>query len=512
MSDKNFFNYFNYLVTGTSHGGPFNKVAKKRPRGRDGVFWKHDVAYGKYGSAAYYKWNDADNALLNKLSYSDPRNYLAMGYFALKKRIAPQLTIKSNSRNLSAEMPKRSRGGAYRPSSTAASSSGRGRVYGPSLGNVTSGEVHRFKAGLVSDKRLNKSFRFKRPRAHQNPKQLAALENPIVNWVFNGPTAGPNYTTNPIKEVSSQGGRQGVVPYGVWDGYIVNHPALRLANADDLQKIYRKMYEDVGHKMVTNAGPMPYNESGASAQAYMPSLRCLKYERTHAFFNVRNTIAYLEVWDIIHKVDDPGLNPAFMWKEALVKAGGNTSSDPTNVGNYGLNQARLNSVPPTQEDVWEVYDPGRRPGPDLKEWHKQFKVLRKRKIRMEPLSHYKMVTTIPGFTVSQHALFDQDSIADCISNVTLDLMVFVIGEKCYDNQAGNQHASYVPCNVTYTYRDDTSWTMHKRGFTTLNWETNGPAQFEDLLNDPHYVAITPAIGIPAGSAVHEEIASATIPA
>jgi len=95
---RNFFNYFNYALTGTEHGGPFNRVARKPPSGRrDRNFWKHDKAYGRLGKRAYTHWNKSDSRLLRKLSWSRPSDFLAKSYFSLKKRVAPRYVTKAKS-------------------------------------------------------------------------------------------------------------------------------------------------------------------------------------------------------------------------------------------------------------------------------------------------------------------------------------------------------------------------------------------------------------------------------
>lgn len=92
--------------------GPGSNMKKKnRPYNRlDQIAYDHDVAYGKYGKKAYYRYNKADRKFLHDLrtvkrNERDRAYYISKGYFNLKRLIAPKDKI-DLSQNKTKELSK----------------------------------------------------------------------------------------------------------------------------------------------------------------------------------------------------------------------------------------------------------------------------------------------------------------------------------------------------------------------------------------------------------------------
>ncbi len=105
-------NKWNYAITGTEHGGPFNVVSDTAPKDkRDRRFWKHDVGYSKLGNQAYYKYNLADANLLKSIAKSKhPGDYLPYYYFLLKKYLAPRMgNLRGQAKTMAARRSQRPR-------------------------------------------------------------------------------------------------------------------------------------------------------------------------------------------------------------------------------------------------------------------------------------------------------------------------------------------------------------------------------------------------------------------
>ena len=63
----------------------------------------HDLEYGKLGSAAYFKYNEADAKFRQQAAdISGPAARLTSGIWAVKQRITPHLSASTNQ-----EMPRR---------------------------------------------------------------------------------------------------------------------------------------------------------------------------------------------------------------------------------------------------------------------------------------------------------------------------------------------------------------------------------------------------------------------
>ena len=92
-----------WTLPGYSHCGPFNEVSSQPSSGLDEVCRQHDIEYGKLGSAAYFKYNQADAKFRQQAAdISDPAARLTSGIWAVKQRITPYLTDNTNQ-----EMPRR---------------------------------------------------------------------------------------------------------------------------------------------------------------------------------------------------------------------------------------------------------------------------------------------------------------------------------------------------------------------------------------------------------------------
>ena len=92
-----------WTLPGYPHCGPFNDVSDKPSSGLDEVCRQHDLEYGKLGSAAYFKYNDADAKFREQAAHiSGPAARLTSGIWAVKQRITPHLSASTDK-----EMPKR---------------------------------------------------------------------------------------------------------------------------------------------------------------------------------------------------------------------------------------------------------------------------------------------------------------------------------------------------------------------------------------------------------------------
>lgn len=79
------------------HCGPFNKIGRRARNRIDGICRKHDIAYGRYGWKAYFKYNKADEEFVNEMSKQPgiwPKIY--SGIFKAKKVIAPSFPEKDS--------------------------------------------------------------------------------------------------------------------------------------------------------------------------------------------------------------------------------------------------------------------------------------------------------------------------------------------------------------------------------------------------------------------------------
>lgn len=88
MFETKWANKWNYAITGTSHGGPFNKI-RKRPRNkRDAIYRDHDIGYQKLGAKAYFKYNKYDKQLIRRLNKSKSKwDILPRAFFKAKRNI-----------------------------------------------------------------------------------------------------------------------------------------------------------------------------------------------------------------------------------------------------------------------------------------------------------------------------------------------------------------------------------------------------------------------------------------
>lgn len=79
-------------LTRRPHMGPFNYVTPYKLSDADEVYRQHDIGYATEraaGRSPYTKWNKYDQQLLDAPAYGWP-DYIAKGFFGLKKLIAPK--------------------------------------------------------------------------------------------------------------------------------------------------------------------------------------------------------------------------------------------------------------------------------------------------------------------------------------------------------------------------------------------------------------------------------------
>lgn len=443
---KNFFNYFNYFLTGTEHGGPFNNVDPDPRTGRDGIFQRHDQAYGKIGDQAYTKYNPSDKTLLSEASWAHPGNIGAKTFFTAKRSFADSI-------DTDGEMP-------YK----------RARTMGGKPLLVKSAEFKATKQGGKKVQGVGKRHKHIGYDIQQYTIDTARADMPFVTWNMNGPLA-------PI-EIESDAGKQQVTALSGGDA---------VATRTDLQHIYHKLYDDIAHTQ-TNAGPKP--DYDADNIEDMPSLRCHGYTRQMKLFNTKDKTVYIEIYDCVAKknIDSTG-NSRDQFVNSLRLE---TAIAP---GNYGLHEARLNNTVPMVERTLTINDPGIRPNrKNSSTWFEHWKPIRRTRIKMEANTHYNYSIQIQGFEIPQAELFDGINTTDNIPDLTVQPLVFTIGETCYDNAVGHQQMSYMDSKITIERRDFTKWSIKRKATHALHFETNEPRNFNGpTTNTPFHLATDPAV-------------------
>lgn len=467
------FNYINYIITGTEHGGPFNSVSPTPPSDpRDRIFWEHDRAYGQLGPSAYFTYNQADEDLLRELpKHPHPQNFLALNYFRAKKQMSGGMRGFYSGTTFSPTPLKRQRLEYYSPSPAYAQ---RDALL---HGTASAQRFRAQKTQLPTKNASSKWGKSKLKRVPYNPNlnKWIRQHQPIVDWTMVGPAA-PDV-------VGSSTGVQGVrssTSLGLYDNLFMR---------DDLQKIYHKLWTDIRHGPASQA-----HDAYNNISSFQPTLKCHGYERELTLLNTGTTICYIEFWEFYCKTDQ---NPALGndWSAALTAAVAGGAKN-----NYGLHQTKSNTVIPTIETTYNITDPGARPDKSLIEFWNEYTLLRKHKVRLEPLASTKLKLKYPGFAVSQRKLFDTPAAATlpALERLTVSLLTFLIGEKCYDDTAGNQQTSYMPANVTINYVDRGFWSIEDFAPTRFKFKTNTPQAFGDAtVAEDHFIAANPVVAMPS---------------
>ena len=85
------------------HCGPFNRILKGPRNKVDSICRKHDIAYGKIGAKAYFKFSKADQDFINEMGKQPgARPWLYTKVFQAKKALAPELSSSSKSSDMAA--------------------------------------------------------------------------------------------------------------------------------------------------------------------------------------------------------------------------------------------------------------------------------------------------------------------------------------------------------------------------------------------------------------------------
>jgi len=480
---RNIFNSLNRIVTGHEHCGPFNAVSDKAPSNLvDRACWEHDIQYGELGTAAYFKFNQSDQQLLDTLAgQSDRGASIAKGYFGFKKAAFPVMPGYSKKRKYNTPVNLFGGGSGHANRATPFITP-RGKF------NLYEGNVIRYKASVLSNKRLRRG-RFKKQRYTPLRDMVTQYkqQNPIVSWKMIGGIDPPTLMVSPVGtqahhslDFQTAGFRKS--PYGMFF-------------RSDLIDIYEKLYIDVLRRGPVSAGAAGAGLGGSvgGPNDKKPTLYIHNHMRTLSIMNQMNSVGYIEVWEMVRK-DDTSRNPSADFNESLTVASGSA------FGFYGLRQMHLNSQQPTVEREELSTDPGRRPVG--KWWNQRWGVLKKTVIKLEPHAMTKHKVFCPGFSISHQRLFTNGdaTISEIIPNLTKYLMVFQIGERCYDNAEDAQAASYLPSHVSLTFEDHYVCSMRMSGPSVVRITTNIPDNFAlTSVVDRYAIADAPAIATTDGN-------------
>jgi len=492
---EDFAYYANRFITGTHHGGPFNKVLYDKEYPKDSeeyIYREHDIAYGKYGNKGYFYFNKADQDLLDKLPRGG-RNEIARAYFKLKKAVAPSMgeeeppNKKRKYNNMGDRMDlSEDRYGANWTRSPAPRTGREGMRAGamppPMVGAGSA--IQRYKASKLSTQtrtRGRSAAKFK--VVPYNPLRMAVDEmrkiNPWVEWKMMKTTVTPIQSSTGLQNPQSS---------------IIAGGAYSMMLRTDLKAIYNKLYTDIlrtettVEPNITAIGPSYYG---------MPHFRCHGWRRTMHLFNPKTTVSYIELYEFVRKNEDGDMtmDPLQYWELELDRA---TAAD---AGNYGLAEARLNSQVPTLDAQRLVTDPGERPEniPRIKtsRFWKTWGLLKKTRIRLEPTAKYDHVINIPGFSITHDELYSTTDTAQVIPGISIIMMPISIGERCYDNTAGNQRQSYMPTQTTVWYEDECKFSILKRDQHKYHFVTTVPAEFANAAPSITFVAAAPTVATPS---------------
>jgi len=319
--------------------------------------------------------------------------------------------------------------------------------------------------------------------------------HPKIYWKQIGQQM-PNFT--------STAGRQ-----GVFDSTMTNGKGLTMFTRSDLRAIYNKLMYDANlgaPKASIGTGHPGLGDISLINGFQPPSLEILSAKREFTLNNKLNMVAYFEMWELVSLENQEVRPPKGMWEAELIKA----TPDATSNGIYGLNALYRNTIAPLVDDTLDITDPGLRPFKNMRNFFKNWKVIRKTKFKLEPGTSVIHNCYTPAFSIANNTLYDPDDPASgYIQDVTKAWMCICIGEKCYDNTAGIQPMSYAPTSINMKYEDSFVFRIKPRGRRSFNFITNTPDQFANETFDANGyqfpVAALPAIGGPALTRPRETI-------
>jgi hypothetical protein len=500
MPETEFANYWNYLLTGTEHGGPANVVRDNPNNKRDRNFWLHDKGYSELGDKAYTHWNKYDQDLLDNIAGSwHPGDQLPKAYFSAKKSLAPSLE-KTTFPGFYTPPAKRLRGSLApeytgstinTPSMFSQTSTGTTRTFN---GGRASDRYVAFKARKLGQKGSIKSYRFKKQKK-MGISDIIQSMYPIINW---------NMVANAVRYTSDVG-KQKFYAGGVDNAMI---------KRDQMKEIYKKIFYDAMQSPQVNlvGGNLHYVKNGIASDRddFKPSLQCLEYTRVYEISNRGDNLAYVEMWEVL-ALDDTDSNFVTQWQNNL------TQSDNATDGIYGLEALHKNTTAPMAEKTYDITDPGLMPWKGMRNLNENWRIMKRTRYRLEPGSHTQHTVTVKGFSISHQALYDADKSTErWMKDLSINVVFKLIGERCYDNDStanGTNHLSYMSTNCVFAYKDYTKWRVRPRlrksfRFTTnsienFNYETGDPAEPTFITSNDVPIANAPITAIPAYCAVNE---------
>ncbi len=496
MPETHLANYWNYILTGTEHGGPFNVVSKTRPKNtRDANFWDHDQEYTAYQEAGlnpYIYWNQADQELLSKLQWNIPADQIALSYFEAKKKAAPNMGDRKRLRTQS--MFELANDITFVPPAAAAAAEAAGAdnapdvmdidqpgEHGANLATIANGERPGLKpARCLSDmRRGHGSIRLKRINSAIDPQQFFDSQCPVLTWRRYDHHKHNGANQNMLALV----GQQGV---HTWDS--TNTPNFfTMAPISDIRSIANKYNRDVApisQGLSDAISGLIDGSSGTNNRVNnLPPFLCLGYERTYAFMNTHSYNCTLEVWEVTSKFrQDLDKHPVQSWSEDL------TYSTAVGSGTYGL-KAALSNVAPKGTDAAPVLDytkvqtdPGLRPGgKNGKNFSKDWHVRRKTLYVIPAGKNIHHTVNLKGFAMSHHELYDgfQDE-QEMIPGISVELMCFLQGEKCFDETDNVQPMSITPASLICEFKEVHTWRSIPKWRTHMAWTTH-----RDHAKDPN---------------------------
>lgn len=372
----------------------------------------------------------------------------------------------------------------------------------PSWHNASS---ERFRSKKLSQKKKGKKpFMFSHEKYGLSLSYLSKLFMPLIRW--DTKKAG-------VHSITSHVGRQHVS---------INSANGRGVNTRfDLQKIYRKIYNDICMSpqlmaQLTDIARPQENvntsqklllEGLTDAQISdlvqndmeMPTLVCHSFKRTFELTNVLNTVMYVEVNEWVPK-EDLSDDPTKMWQDGLVRSG---SIDGK--GSYGLTLWPTSQVAPTHEFTgYDTSMPGLRPWKTCKELWNAWYVLKSTKYKIEPGSSVKHTVVVPGFKCSFSNLWHKEKYDKLfIQGLTIFMQFIQIGEKCFDGTMGDQAKSYMKSDMHTDYHDRAIWSMKPKCRSYFRILTHPPEDFSVEVDQSSFypVAAVPTILVPNGSVV-----------
>jgi len=192
----------------------------------------------------------------------------------------------------------------------------------------------------------------------------------------------------------------------------------------------------------------------------------------------KSNLGVVECWEYVSKDDFDGANAANQLFQNELNNKATAYNLASAAGGYGLFTMPRNGTFPTTDYTPTVNSPGIRPTKWMKSIQAQKRCVKKTRIKMEPGSSYVFRVMMPGFRIAQDFLYDPLREAVGIGELTKELLWFMIGEKAYDNSAGEQGTTYATASIHIERMDSTSWRMRPKGKFSFNFTTRDAANFE----------------------------------